>query len=110
MEYIALNPYAQHQSKENILYSEMETLTLLKRFQNYKKIRKTDLQLRDLLRKAVNSIKKDLDELEKTIPKVHHKELLTSNIIARIKTRKSSTLEKEIESIREKIRMLNEEQ
>jgi len=42
MEYIKLDPSEQAYGKKNLLYCEMELLTILKRFKKYKQLRKEE--------------------------------------------------------------------
>jgi len=100
MEYIKLNPSEQIYGKKNLLYCEMELLTILKRFKRYKKLRKEELALKNLLIRTTNELKDELRKLDELLPEERD---IGLRLTASKKTPKRSELEDEIEQIRRKI-------
>jgi len=91
--------------KKHLLYSEMELLTTLKKYGNYKKLRKEELALKELLKKSIIDIKKQMDIVIEYIPQVKVKD--TSAEAIKITPGKRDALEEEIDRIRKKISMLS---
>jgi len=100
MEYIKLNPSEQVYGKKNLLYCEMELLTILKRFKKYKKLRKEELALKNLLKRTTNELKDELKRLDEFLPEERDTGLRLNSSRT---TPKRSELEEEIEQIRRKI-------
>jgi hypothetical protein len=95
--------------KKQLLYSEMEILTSLKKYNNYMKFRKESLALKNLLKKVINELNKEMEILLEYIPKVKVEELKPKEIKEKpkpIPPVKRDALEEEIQKIRSKIAML----
>jgi|SRR3989344_534948 len=90
--------------KKHLLYSEMNILESLKRYQNYKKFRKEELALKNLLKKVINDMKKEMEIIVQYIPEIKVKESSAEAI--RTIPVKRDALEEEIQKIRKKIAML----
>lgn len=107
MEYIGLNQASQVYLKKNLLYCEMGLLNSLKRYQKYKKLRKEETLIKDFLRKKISRIKEEFKELDKTLPRVEHKELLAASLQTPREKKHRSQLEEEIDEIKRKLEELN---
>ena len=86
--------------KKNLLYCEMEILGILKRFKKYKKLRKEELALKNLLKRTIKDLKDEIKRLDELLTEEKHTGL---KLTASKKTPKRSDLEDEIEQIRRKI-------
>ena len=100
-EYVGIGPSEQNYAKKNLLYSEMELLTVLKRYKRYKKLRKEELALKKLLSKVINEIHEEIKKFNESIPHIKEEKYLSEEISGRKKQR--SELEDEIDEIRRKI-------
>lgn len=91
--------------KKHLLYAEMEVLTSLKKYNSYKKLRKEELALKNLLKRVILDLKKEMEIMAQYIPPVKEK-------VIKVETQvnptpgKRDTLEQEISDIRKKIAML----
>ena len=100
MRYVKLDHSEQVYGEKNLLYCEMELLNTLKRFRKYKKLRKEESALKNLLKKTINDLRDELRKLDEMLPKEKYTGF---KINASRKTPKRSDLEQEIEQIRRKI-------
>lgn len=91
--------------KKQLLYCEMEVLTSLKKYNNYKKFRKEELALKNLLKKVILEMKKEMEIIIQYIPQIKVKESSAQAI--RTTPGKRDSLEEEIQKIRKKIAMLS---
>ncbi len=91
--------------KKHLLYAEMEVLTSLKKYNSYKKLRKEEIALKNLLKKVILDLKKEMEIITQYIPNIKIKEV---NVAETVNTTpgKRETLEQEIQHIRKKIAML----
>jgi vancomycin resistance protein YoaR len=89
--------------KKHLLYAEMEILTSLKKYNSYKKFRKEELALKNLLKKVITELKKEMEVLMQYVPVVRVKETMMQAPTA---PGKRDSLEQEIQNIRKKISML----
>ena len=91
--------------KKHLLYAEMEILTSLKKYNEYKKLRKEELSLKNLLKKTIADLKKEMEIMAEYIPNIKVKEPVMQ-IPAKEASVKRDSLEQEIQNIRKKIAML----
>ncbi len=91
--------------KKHLLYCEMEVLTSLKKYNSYKKYRKEELALKNLLKKVISEMKKEMENIIQYIPQIRVKE--TRAVVVKSTPVKRDALEEEIEKIRNKIAMLS---
>jgi len=111
MEYVGLSHSSQLYGKKQLLYCEMELLSTLKRYTKYKKLRKHESALKNLLKRKISQLKTEIKVLDKLLPKIVHKELLAPHIKMTPQERKHrSKLEDEIDDIKEKLKALNAEE
>jgi len=91
--------------KKHLLYCEMEVLTSIKKYNTYKKFRKEEIALKNLLKKLVLEIKKEMETIFEYIPhiKVEHPIEIP---VKKVPIVKRDALEEEIQSIRKRIAML----
>ncbi len=90
--------------KKHLLYAEMEVLTCLKKYNNYKKLRKEELALKSLLKKVIIDMKKEMETITQYVPNIKIKD--TSAELIKTVPGKRDSLEQEIQNIRKKIAML----
>jgi len=102
MEYVKLDPSEQTYSKKNLLYSEMEILRITKRYEEFVKLRKLELNLKSSLRKKIKEVKEDIEILNSFLPTVKKKNYELANAKKNYpKPRKD--LESEIAEIQQKL-------
>ncbi|MCH7567956.1 MAG: hypothetical protein IIA87_00910 [Nanoarchaeota archaeon] len=104
IEYVKLGHSEQIYGKKNLLYGQMELLTIIKRYQEYKKLRKKELALKNQLRKKVNEMQQEMKSLDKLFPTVKHESYHTRTI--KKTPKKRDELDLEIEEIRTKLKAL----
>lgn len=91
--------------KKHLLYAEMELLTALQKYERYKKFRKEELSIKNLLKKVIVDMRKEMDIIIQYMPQIK----VGSSSAEAIKgtTAKRDTLEEEIQQIRRKIANLS---
>ena len=90
--------------KKNLLYSEMEILTALQKYERYKKLRKEEIAVKALLKKVIIEMHKEMDIIIGYMPQI---KVGSSSAEAITGTpAKRDILEEEIQSLRRKIAML----
>ncbi len=91
--------------KKHLLYIEMELLTAMQKYDLYRKFRKEESAVRNLLKKEIVEIKKEMEILSEYFPPLKSKD---SDIEpTNISTTKRAALEDEIRKIRNKIALLS---
>lgn len=91
--------------KKHLLYAEMEVLTSLKKYNSYKKLRKEELALKNLLKKVVLELRNEMEIMVQYIPHVKEKVIVAETVV-NTTPGKRDNLEQEIQNIRKKIAML----
>ena len=104
VEHIGLSRSQFIYGKKNLLYSQMELLTIVKRYQEYKKFRKQELALKKLLGEKANEVHAEIENFSLTLPKT--KQEVFKPVEIRKSQKKRKDLEFEIEEIRSKIAQL----
>jgi hypothetical protein len=99
-EFIGLNPPAQVYGIKNLLYCEMELLSILKRYRSYKQLRKQELAIKVLLRKKIRELKAELKTFNELLPKVDEEEIHAKAIG---EPKRRFELEMEIDEIKRKL-------
>ena len=87
-------------SKKSLLYSEMEFLTAIKHFKNYKNLREKEFAAKNLMKKALLGFQKELKNLDSYIPEVP---LEKDSLGLSSTIKKRETLDLEIEDLKKKI-------
>lgn len=108
MEYVKIISSEQIYSKKELLMAQMEMLSIMKRYQKYKELRKQELALKSMLKRKIAEINEEITIIDRTLPRMKEKteEEKTKSIVA---VKKRSDLESEIEEIKRKIQRLQEE-
>jgi len=105
-EYMKLNHAEDVFGEKNLLQSELEILSILKRYQTYKKLRKEELKLKALLKKTINDTREEISKVDKLLPKTKDDKFSSVDLSHAQKARKD--LEGEIEEIKRRIMALQE--
>tara|TARA_Y100000310_G_scaffold283662_1_gene305808 strand:- start:233 stop:550 length:318 start_codon:yes stop_codon:yes gene_type:complete len=105
MEYIGINSSKQNYGKKNLLYCQMEILTILKKIHKYKKLRKQEFALKNILRKEMKIFQKTLKQLDDILPET--KKIKSQVFKINHSPKKRKDLESEIENIKRKIAELH---
>lgn len=104
IKYVGLNSQQMNFGKKTLLYSEMEILNVIKNYKNYLKLRKQEFSLKNLLKKTISELKKELKNLDTLLPEVPEEK----NSLGVNKGKQShESLEAEIEEIKRKIAELS---
>jgi hypothetical protein len=107
-EYVKISYPEKVYSQKNLLQSQLETLTNIKRLREYTKLRKEELVLQIALKKRIEDILELLKLLDKLLPQTNLKlekspEHTRQEIILDKEEKKNLTLEQELEAIRRKL-------
>ncbi len=94
--------------KKHLLYIEMELLTSMQKYDLYKKFRKEESALRNLLKKEISEAKKEMEILSEYFPPIKSKSYDIET--TKSTTTKRNALEEEIRKIRSKIATLSNSQ
>ncbi|MEK6914936.1 MAG: hypothetical protein AABW89_00135 [Nanoarchaeota archaeon] len=94
--------------KKQLLYCEMEVLTSLKKYNNYKKFRKEELALKNMLKKVILDLKKEMELMIQYIPQIKEDTKREEIVKNKQSTIRRDSLEEEIQRIRHKIAMLGQ--
>ena len=103
VEYVKLENSERIYGQKNLLYCEMEILSVIKRYKAYEKLRKENSKVRDNLKKKVKELQDNLLSLDKTLPRLSSDR---GGRIARRLPKKRSDLEIEIDEIKAKLASL----
>ena len=113
MEYIRVGSRERMHGQRELLQSQIEILTILKRYQKYKTLRKQELDMKNAFNRLVSEVQEEMKILDKHLPHVHKaylqkqdspREKPTSN--ASQETKERNDLEMEIRSIKDKLSSL----
>jgi hypothetical protein len=102
-EYVKLSPSESLYAGRNLLLSQVDSLTALKRLHEYKQLRKEEMLMKIELRKKIEEAKELLLIIDKLLPRTKIDKELPE--IAET-TKQEDSIEKEIESIRRKLERL----
>ena len=105
LEYIGIDYSKQIYGKKNILYCQMEILTILKKIKAYKKLRREEFALKKILKEKIEEAREMLKNLEKILPETKKNKFRAVRIDKTPRKRKD--LESEIEEIKRKISELH---
>lgn len=106
MEYVKLISSEQVYAKKELLMSQMEILSIMKRYQKYKDLRKQELALKSMLRRKVLEINEELRLLDRLLPRTRIEKIEVDTAKLATRSVKRRDLEAEIEEIKRKIERL----
>ena len=69
-EFVALEVPQVIYGKKQLLYVEMELLTALQKYERYKKLRKEEMAAKNLLKKVITEMKKEMDIIIQYMPQI----------------------------------------
>ena len=107
MEYLKLDPSEQQYGKKHLLNSEMGVLNMIRRSTEFNKLRKVELELKNLFKKKINEINLDMEELDKILPKMKIEQVREVKVKDGSYRKKREELEVEIEEIKQKLSLLS---
>jgi hypothetical protein len=106
-EYVKFSAPEKIYGQKNMLRSELESLEVVKRIRNFKKLRKEDLVLRLALKKKIQESLENLKTLDKLLPHSKMAGLRKRKVQEDLEEDEENlTLEQEIEVIRRKLNSL----
>lgn len=103
MEYLRLESDERKAGKENILYAEMEVLSILQKYQKYKKLRTQELALKTALKRYIKLLNEDVEILDKLLPHVKFERIKEEPKLNANTDKKRRSLEIQIDDIKKKI-------
>ncbi len=104
-QFIGLDKTQVISGKKHLLYMEMELLTALQKYERYKKFRKEEIAVKNLLKKVIIDMRKEIDVIIQYMPQI---KIGSSSVeILKGTTAKRDDLEEEIQEIRRKIASLS---
>jgi hypothetical protein len=118
MEFVNLPRKAQIFGSKHLLYTQMEIISIQRRYQNYKKLKAHEIKLKKKLEKKILEAQKEVVKLHDLFPKIENKKLLDSPIyipprashrLSPLDRRIRDKYERETEEIRRKIEQLDQE-
>ena len=112
MEYIKINSDEKIRGQRELLQSQIEILTILKRYQKYKILRKQESEMKNAFKRLVGEIEEELKIIEKHLPHGHKAYIKQPRQTAIQKTKtieeikERNELEMEINDIKQKLASL----
>ena len=106
MEYVQISPEEQKFAQKTLLESQIEILTIAKRYQKYKQLRKQELTLKGALRRKVTELNEEIKILDRALPNLKHHSPETDKAQAISSVKNRSDLESEISEIKRKLERL----
>lgn len=106
MEYLRLEANERKSGKENMLYAQMEILSILQKYQNYKKLRAQELALKTALKRYIKLLNEEVVILDKLLPHVKFESIKEEPKINASTDKKRRSLEVQIDEIKKKIESL----
>ncbi len=102
MEYIRLEHSEQVYGKKHLLYSQMEILNIIRRYESMKKMRETEFKIKTSLKRKIKQVQDELKILDSFLPKTKF------SSAEEIKTKqhhytKKKEIQSELEEIRKKL-------
>lgn len=109
MEYISLSSEEKETCQVQLLSSQIDILTITKRYKKFKELRKQELSLKNEVRRKITALQEDLKNFEKNAPHFHQPKIVVEKSRAPQEVKKRDELETEIDSLRQRIAQLNKE-
>lgn len=106
MEYVHITPEEKNYAQKNLLQSQIGILTIMKRYQAYKQLRKKELMLKGALKRKITEMHEELKILDRALPSVRHTNPEKDKAKALATGKKRSDLESEIIDIKHKLERL----
>jgi hypothetical protein len=106
MEYFKLEAQERITGKENLLYSQMEILSILKKYQEYKKLRTQELSLKTALKRYIKLLNEEVEILDKALPHVKFERIREEPKVRASTENKNRSLEIQIDDLKRKIQNL----
>ena len=106
MEYVKINPEEQKSAQRTLLQSQIEILTIAKRYQKFKELRKRELTLKAALRRKVTELHEEIKIIDMALPNLKTRSPETEKAKAVSGMKERSDLESEIGEIKRKLERL----
>lgn len=103
MEYIKLDSSEQVYGKKHLLCSQMEMLSVMKRYESLKKMRQTEFKIKTSLKQKIKNVQDELKILDTFLPKTKHKSIEEAKIKYSQDTKKHIDLQYELDEIKKKL-------
>jgi len=106
MEYVKINVSEQVYAKKELLYSQMEMLTIMKRYQKFKELRKQELALKSILKRKIMEMNEEIKIADRVLPKAKTERTDEEKERVMLAVKGRRTFESEIDEIKRKIERL----
>jgi hypothetical protein len=103
VEYLRLESDERKAGKENMLYAQMEVLSILQKYQKYKKLRVQELSLKTALKRYIRLLNEEIEILDKLLPHVKFERIKEEPKLNANTDKKRRSLEIQIDDIKKKI-------
>lgn len=103
-EYIKLEKTEKAYTKKHILQSEISLLNSVKRYQEYRKLRKQELLMKILFKEKLEDIKNSLVTFDRFLPRVKNHNFKEEEEL----DKEHHTLEQELDEIKKKLEKLHD--
>ncbi|MFH1425242.1 MAG: hypothetical protein ABIG28_00735 [archaeon] len=100
-EYVRLNGAERIYGQKHLLTAQLEFLNLIRSFRKYKRLRKYEMELKELLKNKIGDALVMVDKLENFLPKTHY--MPEERVKKGKKDKKSLSIEEEINELKRKI-------
>ena len=107
MEYIKVDPAEQVLTKQHLYHGQIHLLTIMKKYESYKKLRKEEFMLKIHLRRLTTELMEQLALLDKALPQVKFTHTVIDKTRMIMEGKKRHDLESEIKEIQHKLSRLN---
>lgn len=105
MEYVGLKKSQQISGEKQCLECEVSLLETIDKYRKYKKLRKQELALKRLLKRAMSDLQQEVKDFNSLMPKLKEQRFAPAKLST--SDRKRSELQDEIDEIKRKIAELS---
>jgi|SRR3989338_11414098 len=106
MEYVKLDSPERNYGKKNLLYSQMEILSITSSYQKFKDLRRKELGLKTLLRRTLNELNEQIKIIDAALPKAKQQKTEEEKFKMIEKAKKPRDIESEILEIKRQLERL----
>ncbi len=106
IEYVKLEPSEQVYGKKHLLSSQIELLSIIKRYQKFKDLRKKELSLKALLRRTITELNEEIKIIDASLPKIKEQKTEEESFKMLNTAKKRKDIETEILEIKRQLEKL----
>jgi predicted phage gp36 major capsid-like protein len=109
MEFIHISQREKEYGQVQLLNSQIELLTMVKRYKRFRSLRKEELTLKNEIRRRLTSLQEEIKNYEKNTPHIHAPKPIEIKKQKPIETKRRDELESEIDLLKQKISQITRE-